>query len=66
MLGLATGLIATTLSVLLGTWAGFWGGLTDEGLSLLANVFLVLPALPLLVVVLGCLPTPASFRPRSC
>lgn len=56
VLGLATGLIATTLSVLLGTWAGFWGGVTDEGLSLLANVFLVLPALPLLVVVLGYLP----------
>ena len=28
----------------------------DEGLSLLANVFLVLPALPLLVVILGYLP----------
>lgn len=56
VLGLATGLIATALSVLLGTWAGFWGGVTDEGLSLLANVFLVLPALPLLVVVLGYLP----------
>ena len=56
VLGLLTGLIATTLSVVVGTSAGFLGGLPDEGLSLLANVFLVLPALPLLVVILGYLP----------
>ncbi len=56
VLGLLTGLIATGLSVLVGTSAGFLGGLPDEGLSLLANVFLVLPALPLLVVILGYLP----------
>jgi peptide/nickel transport system permease protein len=56
VLGLLTGLIATTLSVLVGTAAGFLGGYADEGLSLLTNVFLVLPALPLLVVILGYLP----------
>ena len=56
VLGLLTGLIATTLSVVVGTTAGFLGGLTDDGLSLVANVFLVLPALPLLVVILGYLP----------
>jgi peptide/nickel transport system permease protein len=56
VLGLLTGLIATTLAVLVGTTAGYLGGYTDEGLSLLANVFLVLPALPLLVVILGYLP----------
>ncbi len=56
VLGLLTGLIATTLSVVIGTSAGFLGGFPDEGLSLLANVFLVLPALPLLVVILGYLP----------
>jgi peptide/nickel transport system permease protein len=56
VLGLLTGLIATALSVLIGTSAGFLGGFPDEGLSLLANVFLVLPALPLLVVILGYLP----------
>jgi peptide/nickel transport system permease protein len=48
--------IATTLAVLIGTSAGFLGGMSDEGLSLVANVFLVLPALPLLVVILGYLP----------
>ena len=56
VLGLLTGVIATTLAVLIGTSAGFLGGLSDEGLSLVANVFLVLPALPLLVVILGYLP----------
>jgi peptide/nickel transport system permease protein len=56
VLGLLTGLIATALSVVIGTSAGFLGGFSDEGLSLLANVFLVLPALPLLVVILGYLP----------
>jgi peptide/nickel transport system permease protein len=53
VLGLLTGLIATTISVLVGVTAGFLGGAADEGLSLFANVFLVLPALPLLIVVLG-------------
>ena len=56
VLGLLTGLIATLLSVVIGMSAGFLGGMSDEGLSLLANVFLVLPALPLLVVILGYLP----------
>jgi len=56
VLGLLTGVIATTLSVVVGTAAGYLGGWADEGLSLLANVFLVLPALPLLVVILGYLP----------
>ena len=56
VLGLLTGAIATLLAVVVGTSAGFLGGMADEGLSLLANVFLVLPALPLLVVILGYLP----------
>jgi peptide/nickel transport system permease protein len=55
-LGLMTGLIATSLAVLVGVSAGYLGGLADEGLSLLTNVCLVLPALPLLVVMLGYLP----------
>jgi peptide/nickel transport system permease protein len=55
-LGLMTGLIATSLAVLVGVSAGYLGGLADELLSLLTNVCLVLPALPLLVVMLGYLP----------
>ncbi|MDA8063467.1 MAG: ABC transporter permease [Actinomycetota bacterium] len=51
--GLLAGLVATALSVGVGVSAGFLGGASDEGLSLLSNVFLVLPALPLLIVVLS-------------
>jgi peptide/nickel transport system permease protein len=56
VLGLMTGIIATTLAVVVGVSAGFLGGAADETLSLIANVFLVLPALPLLIVLLGYLP----------
>jgi ABC-type dipeptide/oligopeptide/nickel transport system permease subunit len=49
------GVIATALSVIVGVSAAFLGGVWDEALSLLTNVFLVLPALPLLVVLLGFL-----------
>jgi len=63
VLGLMTGVIATVLSVLVGVTAGFLGGNSDEGLSLLTNVFLVLPALPLLIVVLGYLGPSAGELP---
>ncbi len=56
VLGLLTGVIATFLSIAVGIASGFLGGYADESLSLISNVFLVLPALPLLVVILGYLP----------
>jgi peptide/nickel transport system permease protein len=49
------GLIATTLSVVIGVAAGYLGGLADDLLSMLANIFLVMPALPLLVILFGFL-----------
>jgi peptide/nickel transport system permease protein len=49
--------VATVLSVVIGVAAGYLGGLADDLLSMLANFFLVLPALPLLIVVFGFLPT---------
>jgi ABC-type dipeptide/oligopeptide/nickel transport system permease subunit len=49
------GVIATSLSVIVGVTAAFVGGIWDELLSLLSNVFLVIPALPLLIVLLGFL-----------
>ena len=51
----AVGVIATVLSVLVGVTAAFLGGFWDELLSLITNVFLVVPALPLLIVLLGYL-----------
>src|SRR5580692_2866561 len=49
------GVIATVLSVVVGVTAGYLGGWTDELLSMLANIFLVMPALPLLVILFGFL-----------
>jgi peptide/nickel transport system permease protein len=43
-------LLVTTISVLIGITAAYAGGKTDTGLSLLTDVFLVIPALPLLIV----------------
>ena len=55
-----SGLVATALSVIIGVTAGYRGGLTDDLLSMLANIFLVLPALPLLIVIFGFLPPSSS------
>jgi peptide/nickel transport system permease protein len=55
-LALIVGAAATALSVVVGVSAGFLGGLWDEVLSLVSNVFLVIPALPLLILLLGYLP----------
>jgi peptide/nickel transport system permease protein len=49
------GVIATALSVVVGIAAGYLGGLADDLLSMLANIFLVMPALPLLVILFGFL-----------
>jgi len=49
------GVIATALSVVMGVTAGYLGGLADDLLSMLANIFLVMPALPLLVILFGFL-----------
>jgi peptide/nickel transport system permease protein len=49
------GVIATALSVVIGVTAGYVGGLADDLLSMLANIFLVMPALPLLVILFGFL-----------
>src|SRR5580658_1649409 len=49
------GVIATALSVVIGVTAGYLGGLADDLLSMLANIFLVMPALPLLIILFGFL-----------
>lgn len=55
LVALIGGVIATVLSVVIGVTAGYLGGLADELLSMLTNVFLVLPALPLLIILFGFL-----------
>jgi peptide/nickel transport system permease protein len=56
LIGFLAGAIATLLSVLVGVTAGYLGGWGDEGLSLFANLFLVIPALPLVIVLTSYLP----------
>lgn len=57
IVGLTAGLIATALAVLVGVTAGFIGGVGDELLSALSNIFLVIPALPLIIIIAGQLPS---------
>lgn len=56
VVGLVAGLIATALSVIIGVTAGYLGGTADDGLSLVSNVFLAIPGLPLLIVIDSYLP----------
>src|SRR3984885_12865594 len=56
LVALLAGIAATILSVAIGVCAGYLHGRwADELLSMLANFFLVLPALPLLIVIFGFL-----------
>ena len=56
LVGFATGVLATTLSVIIGLTAGYFGGVVDDLLSLIINIFLVMPALPLMIVLAGYVP----------
>jgi peptide/nickel transport system permease protein len=50
VIALVAGLFATVLSVLVGVSAAYLGGIADEVLSMITNVFLVLPTFPLIIV----------------
>jgi peptide/nickel transport system permease protein len=56
VVALLAGLAATILSMTVGIAAGYLGGIPDEGLSLLSNVFLAIPGVPLLIVIDSYLP----------
>jgi oligopeptide/dipeptide ABC transporter ATP-binding protein len=58
--GLLAAVIATALSVFFGVTAGYLGGSADEGLSLVSNVFLAIPGLPLLIVLASYVPSAGS------
>ncbi len=51
LLGATAGAIATLLAAVLGITAAYAGGLVDEVINLLTNVFLTIPPIPLLVVI---------------
>lgn len=50
LVGFVSAAIATALAVIVGVTAGYLGGLADETLSMASNIFLVIPALPLMIV----------------
>jgi len=54
--GLGTGLVVTLLSVLVGLVSGYFGGWIDDLLTLLTNVSLVLPSIPLAIVLAAYFP----------
>jgi peptide/nickel transport system permease protein len=56
-IGFAVGIIVVLVGALVGVTAGFYGGRVDGVLSLLFNVFLVIPGLPLAIIIAAYLPT---------
>lgn len=63
VVGFIAGFVATLISIVVGLAAGYVGGKTDEGLSLLSNVFLAIPGLPLLIVINSYLPPSTQANP---
>lgn len=57
LLGAAAGLIATVIATVLGIFAAFVGGIADDLIGLLTNVFFVIPTIPLLIDVTAFLHT---------
>jgi peptide/nickel transport system permease protein len=55
LLGAGAGLLATGLAVVLGITAAYSGGIVDDVVNFLINVFLTIPAIPLLIVISGYL-----------
>lgn len=55
--GFFAGVVATIVAVLFGVTSGYLGGAGGEGLSAVSNVFLVIPALPLIIIITTAIPT---------
>ncbi|WP_214410802.1 ABC transporter permease [Sphaerisporangium fuscum] len=51
LIGVIVGVLATVVSLLVGVLGAYLGGWFDEGFSLLSNVFLVIPGLPLVILI---------------
>lgn len=61
-IGFLAGVVATALSVIVGVSAGYFSRSGGELLSLVANVFLVIPGLPLLIVVTSYVPRASDWE----
>lgn len=60
LVGFAAAIFATILSLMIGLASGYLGGLPDELLSLVSNIFLVIPTLPLVIILAGAMPSAGS------
>lgn len=60
IVGLIVASLATTIGVLAGLTAGFVGGIADRILTLLMDVFIVVPSLPILILMASLLQGRAS------
>ena len=56
--GFVIGTVITIVGIAVGLTAGFVGGTVDEVLSMITNVVLVLPQLPIIIVVAGMIDRP--------
>jgi peptide/nickel transport system permease protein len=54
--GFASALAMMLIGTILGMVAGYFGGVVDDALSLLINIFLIIPSVPLAVVLAAYLP----------
>ena len=57
LLGVSAATLATALAAILGITAAYCGGMVDEVINMFINVFLTIPAIPLLVVISAYLGT---------
>lgn len=56
-IGVSVGILVVLAGALIGVTAGYFGGRIDALLSLLFNVFLVIPGLPLAIIIAAYLPS---------
>lgn len=57
LIGFTVGFAQVAIGTLVGTTAGYAGGLVDDALGLVINIFLIMPGLPLMVIVAAYMPT---------
>jgi oligopeptide/dipeptide ABC transporter ATP-binding protein len=56
LVGFAVGILVVAVGAVIGVSAGYFGGWVDDVLSVITNVFLVIPGLPLAVILAAYLP----------
>lgn len=57
LIGFTCGLLTTLVAIIVGVTGGYFGGWIDEFLSMISNVFLVIPQLPLIIVLAALVPS---------